>query len=70
MNGHAFSQWKSSTCDDDISKIFSPEPCTEPISTKLCTKHPSVNGIQVCSNKGTNPFPRGLGDNNEIAKIH
>ena len=32
------------------------------------TKHPWVKGIQVCSNTGPHPFPRG--DNNEIGKIH
>ena len=32
---------------------------TEPISTKLFTKHPWVKGIQVCSNEGPHPFPRG-----------
>ena len=40
----------------------------EPISTKLGTKHPWVKGIQVCSNEGPRPFPRG--DNYEIVKIH
>ena len=30
-----------------------------PISIKLCTKHPWVKGIQVCSNEGPSPFPRG-----------
>ena len=39
---------------------------TGPISTKLGTKHPWVKGIQVCSNEGPHPFPRG--DNYEIAK--
>ena len=39
-----------------------------PISTKLGTKYPWVKGIQVCSNEGPRPFPRG--DNKEIAKIH
>ena len=39
-----------------------------PISTKLGTKHPCLMGIQVCSNEGPRPFPRG--DNKEIAKIH
>ena len=29
---------------------------TEPISTKLYTKHPWVNGIQVCSNEGPHQF--------------
>ena len=32
---------------------------TGPISTKLGTKHPRVKGIQVCSNEGPHPFPRG-----------
>ena len=41
---------------------------TEPISTKLGTKHTWVKGIQVCSNDGPYPFPRG--DNYKIAKIH
>ena len=41
---------------------------TEPISTKLGTKHPWVKGIQISSKKGPRPFPRG--DNYEIAKIH
>ena len=36
--------------------------------TKLGTKHPLVKGIQVCSNEGPGPFPRG--DNYEIVKIH
>ena len=36
--------------------------------TKLGTKHPWVKGIQVCSNEGPRPFPRG--DNYEIVKIH
>ena len=41
---------------------------TWPISTKLGTKHPWVKGIQVCSNEGPHPFPRG--DNYNTAKIH
>ena len=41
---------------------------TEPISNKLGIKHPRVKGIQVCSNEGPCPFPRG--DNYEKAKIH
>ena len=39
---------------------------TGPISNKLGTKHPWVMGIQVCSNEGPNPFPRGY--NSKIAK--
>ena len=38
-----------------------------PISTKLGTKHPRVDGNQVCSNEGHVLFQ---GENNEIAKIH
>ena len=41
---------------------------TGPISTKLGIKHPWVKGIQVCSNDGPRPLPRG--DNYEISKIH
>ena len=37
-------------------------------STKLCINHSWVSGIQVCSNAGPYPFPRG--DNFKIAKIH
>ena len=46
--------------------IFFPRT-TAPISTKLSTKHPLVKWIQVCSNEGLRPSPRG--NNNEIAKI-
>ena len=48
-------------------KSSSPE-LNGPISTKLGTMHPWVTGIQVCSNEGPRPLPRG--DNYEIAKIH
>ena len=41
---------------------------TGPISNKLNTMHPGVKGIQICSNEGQYPFPRG--DDYEIAKIH
>ena len=47
-------------------KIFS--RTIGPISTKLGTMNPWMEGIQVCSNAGPHPFPRG--DNYEIAKIH
>ena len=40
---------------------------TEPISTKLDTKHPWVKGIQVCSNKWLRPFSRG--NNYQLAEI-
>jgi hypothetical protein len=36
---------------------------TWPILTKLGTNHPWVKGIQVCSNEGDIPSPRG--DNSE-----
>ena len=32
---------------------------TGPISTKVGTKHPWVKGIQICSNEGPLPFPKG-----------
>ena len=51
----------------NIEKSCSQE-ITGPISTKLTTKHSWVMKIQVCSNEGSRPFPRG--DNKEIMKIH
>ena len=39
----------------------------EPISTNLGTKHSWVEEIQVCSNVGPQPFPRG--GNNTLTKI-
>jgi hypothetical protein len=36
---------------------------TEQILTGLVTNHSEVEGIQVCSNEGDNPSPRG--DNSE-----
>ena len=50
-----------------ILKIFFSRT-TLPISTKLGTKYSWVKGIQVYSNEGPRPFPRG--DNYEIVKIH
>ena len=41
---------------------------TGPILTKLGTNHPWGEGIQVCSNEGDCPSPRG--DNSETVKIH
>jgi hypothetical protein len=41
---------------------------TGPILTKLGTNHPWGEGIQVCSNEGGCPSPRG--DNSETVKIH
>ena len=41
---------------------------TGPISNKLGTNYLWVKGIQVCSNEGPCPFPRG--DNYKIVKIH
>jgi hypothetical protein len=41
---------------------------TGPILTRLDTNYPYVERIQVCSNEGDNPFPRG--DNSERVKIH
>ena len=39
---------------------------TGPISTQLGTKHPWMKGIQVYSNEGARPSPRG--DNRKIGK--
>ena len=41
---------------------------TGTISTKLGTKYSWVKGIQVCSNEGPCPYPRG--DNYKTTKIH
>ena len=41
---------------------------TGPISTNLGTMCPLVKGIQICSNEGPCPYPRG--NNYEIAKKH
>ena len=41
---------------------------TGPILTKLGTMPPRVMQIQVCSNDGSTPFPRG--DNYEVVKKH
>jgi hypothetical protein len=38
------------------------------ILTRLSTDHPWVKEIQVCSNEGDNPSPRG--DNSKRVKIH
>jgi hypothetical protein len=37
------------------------------ILTRLCTSHPFGKGIQVCSNEGDNPSPRG--DNGKRVKL-
>ena len=47
-----------------VYKIFtfsssSSEPLHGPISTKFVTKHPLVQGIQVCSNEGPRSFLNG-----------
>ena len=47
-------------------KIFS--RTIAPISIKLCTKHPPVKGIPVCSDEGPHPFSRG--ENYEIANVY
>jgi hypothetical protein len=39
---------------------------TGPILTRLGTTHPWVEGIQICSNEGDSPSPRG--DNSERVK--
>jgi hypothetical protein len=41
---------------------------TGPILTRLCTNHPWIERIQICSNERDNPSPRG--DNKVRVKIH
>jgi hypothetical protein len=41
---------------------------TGPILTRLCTNHPCVKGIKVCSKEGDSLFLRG--DNSERVKMH
>jgi hypothetical protein len=41
---------------------------TGPILTRLGINYPCAGGIQVCSNKGDCPSPRG--DNSKRVKIH
>jgi hypothetical protein len=41
---------------------------TGPILIILCINNPWVDGIQVCSDEGDNPSPRG--DDIERVKIH
>ena len=48
--------------------IFIFSRTTRLISLKLGTKHPWVMGVQVRSNEGPHPFPRG--NNYEIAKLY
>ena len=54
-----------------VVKLFtfsSPSPKPLRHSQQLGTKHPWLEGIQLCSNEGPNLFSRG--DNYEIPKIH
>jgi hypothetical protein len=48
-------------------KIFSSRT-TGPILSRLGRNHSYVEEIQVCSNEGDNPSPRG--DNSERVKMH
>jgi hypothetical protein len=41
---------------------------TEPILTRPITNHPWGKGVQVCSNEGGHPPPRG--DNSKRVKVH
>ena len=55
-----------------VCKLFtflssSPEPPGQ-FPPNLAPKHPWVKGLQICSNEGSCPVPRG--HNQEIAKIH
>ena len=57
-----------SVCKLFIFSTSSPCSTTGPIPTKLGTKHPWVEGIQVCSNEGSRPFLRG--DMSENVKLY
>jgi hypothetical protein len=48
-------------------KIFSSRT-NGSILSRIGTNYPWVEGIQVCSNEGDNPSPRG--DNSKRVKIH
>ena len=52
---------------DEIKKSSPPEPLVK-FQPNFGTIHPREKGIQVYSNEGSRPFPRG--DNFEKAKIH
>ena len=63
---------------DRLSFVVCPSVCrlsdffsrtTGLILAKIGTKHSWVKGIQVCSNEGMFPFPRG-DQNSKIVKIH
>ena len=57
------------TCDDHFRFfIGSPEPKAQVSFSDQNLSVIRVKGIQVCSNEGPRPFPRG--DNFEIVKIH
>ena len=58
---------KRNQFDEIKKKIFSSR-ITEPISTKLVTKHSWVKEIQIYSNEG--PRTSLMGDNYEMSKIH
>ena len=51
---------------ENILKVFS--RTNRPISTKLGTKHPLVERIQICSNDGPRPSTRG--DKSEIVNFY
>ena len=71
MKGHALSQsgdnWELIKINWQLLKIFFSRTAW-PILTKLSTKYHWVKGIQVCSNEGPCPFPKG--NNYKKAKIH
>jgi hypothetical protein len=50
-----------------VLKIFFSRT-TGPSLTRLGTNHPWMKGIQICSNEGDKPSPRG--DNSKRVKIH
>ena len=63
IKGPALFQGEITKQQKFINKIFKNySRTTRPSSAKLSIKHPWLNEIQVCSNEGHHPFPRG--DNN------
>ena len=63
-----FSDRLSSVCLSTVHMFIFFSRTITPFSTKLGTKHPWVKRIQVYSNDGPHPFPKG--DSYVIVKTH
>ena len=69
MKGHALLEEETIALSNNIKSILKFFFRTAvPNSTKLDTKHSWVMGIQVSSNEGPCPSPKG--DNSEIVKLY